>query len=175
MKTIKIGMLVSILFLFQGCLTQQHQTINIHSGGQRALSKPIQTTYRDYNHNEVRTYQFEKPTQNNMYNGSIKGRVTIIQYDQPKKSWFYEIEGSDTKNYKLPYARFYNKKKLVNSGDRVYVILKNSHLQKLYFIDKSNKMHRNTLVHKSKRLIHKGKRKARSTDIALPQEERINF
>ncbi|WP_331775491.1 hypothetical protein [Sulfurospirillum sp. 1612] len=175
MKTIKIGIAISILFLFQGCLTQQYQTINIHKGDQRKLSKPISKTYRDYNHHEVRTYQFEKPAQNNIYNGSIKGRVTIIQYDQPKKSWFYEIKGTDTKNYKLPYARFYNKKKLVNRGDRVYVILKNSHLQKLYFIDKSNKMHHDAPAHKTKRVIYKGERKVRSTDIALPQEERINF
>ncbi len=123
------------------------------------------------------------------YNGSIKGIVTGLRYDNLKRSWLYEIKGLDTSNGKLPYAKFYSAKKRANIGDYVYAILRNSSLVELYFIKKANKIKKRRVY---KKIVRRGVKKKitkkvtvkedkkedkrrKRTNIGVPQEEYISF
>ena len=67
--------------------------------------------------------------------GVIKGIVQKVSFD---RKWEYELKGIDTSNAKLPYAKFYSKKRVFFVGDEVYAIFKNRLLQEYYILKRSN-------------------------------------
>jgi len=97
-----------------------------------------------------------------------------------KHSWLYEVQGIDTSNQKLSYARFYHYKKLADEGDLVYIILDNSRLQNLFFIKKANKIKKQNKKTKSKQIHHKkttrkSNKRRKPTKIGLPTVEHVDF
>ena len=175
-----------ILLFFQGCVTTTN-TINRAdykpSLAVRAEKKsPIQIDSSSMYDIEIQTVKKAKDINfsNTLYNGSIKGIISNLKFDKTKKLWIYEIRGVDISNAKLPYAKFYNSKKLANEGDFVYVILVNSKLKDLFFIKKGNKLSKKTKfakkrkVKKRKRVYMLGKRKI-SPKIGVPTVENVTF
>ncbi|MDX1809553.1 MAG: hypothetical protein R3331_08445 [Sulfurospirillaceae bacterium] len=152
-------------------MTLNKSTYNV----QNQNEKTVQRSQVKVKQNYVHTYTNEKPKYENIYSGSIKGIVKVIKYERSKKSWLYEISGVDTSNFKLPFAKFYYKKKLANHGDLVYVILKNSKLKNLFFINKTNQARYYERKNNTADIVHKRNKSRIVHWISVPKVERVNF
>lgn len=195
MKSLAILSFVVFSVFFSGCsLSNRVATVNRSDMQQnRPKSKPLvkrviqkqkksETEPSVYNKIVVKqTIKKQARKLSSNYNGSIKGVITNLSYNKIKKLWLYEIEGRDTSNGKLPYAKFYHYKKLANLGDFVYVILRDSSLVELYFIKKANKIYKSKKNRKNikikgvKKVIHKRDMSRKTPNIAVPEEEYISF
>ncbi len=172
MKYLKISLIVSILFILQGCIAPS-TTINKSTYKQQVSSKiPHVEKSIEQNYTHIKT---TKATNEINYNGSIKGVVQSIKYDKVKKSWLYIVQGIDTSHAKLPYARFYHDKKLASKGDLVYIILRNSSLQNLFFIKKANKITQKIKTTKKKKIWHKRNKSRETPWIGLPSVEQVTL
>ena len=110
--------------------------------------------------------------------GSIKGNITKLIYTNGL--WQYEVKGLDTSNNKLPYAKFTHKKKLAQSGDFVYAIVKDSKLQELFLIKRANfkkKEIKKIKKHKKvqKKRVKKSNRTRKKQIIGVPTTESISL
>lgn len=175
MTFIKIFIIASILFLLQGCIvtdtTINQSSYKVENPKHEVVQKsPLQLKQ---DHSFIASNA--KPAYDRIYNGSIKGIINTIKYEKHKKTWLYEIKGVDTSNYKLPYARFFYKKKLARHGDLVYVILKNSKLQNLFFINKTNEPRYYERKNNTVDVIHKRNKNRIVHWIALPKVEKVDF
>jgi hypothetical protein len=137
-----------VLFFIQGCLldtkTINTQNFNNPSSANfapkdKAVVQKDSTALYNIQIQTVKTSKNIHPSKSN-YTGSIKGIIKTIKYDKNRAKWLYEVVGKDTSNAKLPYAKFYDSKKLANVGDYVYIVLNNSILRNLFFIKKANKI-----------------------------------
>jgi len=75
-------------------------------------------------------------------NGIVKGNVVVHTYD--KDLWNYEVEGKDTNNQKLSYAKFTHTKSVAKKGDYVYAVIKNGKLKELFLIERANYKQKHT-------------------------------
>ncbi|MFK5880678.1 MAG: hypothetical protein QM482_00550 [Sulfurospirillum sp.] len=176
--------LFCIVLFFQGCVFTAN-TINKTNYKSTPVQKPqkIMPTQKDSSSlYDIEIQTVKKPQKINFfktfYTGSIKGVIKSLTYDKKKKSWLYEIVGKDTSHGKLPYAKFYNDKKLANRGDFVYVILNNSVLKDIFFIKKANKNYKKlqkTKISKKYLKLHKQNKSRKSPDISLPTVENVTF
>lgn len=64
--------------------------------------------------------------------GFIKGVIQSIEWDRAQNLWVYEVAGSDTKNGKLPHARFSHNQKLYSPGAFIYAQIKDGSLVEMY-------------------------------------------
>ncbi|MBL0687656.1 MAG: hypothetical protein JJV95_02880 [Sulfurospirillum sp.] len=68
--------------------------------------------------------------------GTIKGIVVIS--DDDNGTWKYGVEGNDTSNQKLSYAKFTHESYLAKKGDYVYAIIEDSKLKEIFLINEAN-------------------------------------
>jgi hypothetical protein len=154
------------------------KTINTNEIIQNKPDKKIQKKSDFLN---IKTTNLSNNQKKIIYSGSIKGIIQKLSYDKVKHSWLYEVQGIDTSNQKLPYARFYHYKKLANEGDLVYIILDNSNLKNLFFIKKTNKIKKQSKKSikpkkiKHKRITHKLDKRRKTAGISLPTVEHVDF
>lgn len=64
--------------------------------------------------------------------GYIKGVIQRIEWDENQGLWVYEVAGSDTKNGKLPQAKFTYDQKLFAPGAFIYAQIKDDKLVEMY-------------------------------------------
>ena len=182
----KYFILFLFIVIFQGCFStvntvnrSTYQGETSHIKQQKALH--VQKKKSGLYDIETQTVKNEKnySEKRAVYSGSIKGIIKSIVYDKSRKTWKYEIEGKDTSHGKLPYAQFYNDKKLAMKGDFVYVILDNSNLKNLFFIKKTNRISKRTKTYrkvtkkvKKKKNIYIGRKKLK---LGVPTVENITF
>lgn len=120
-------------------------------------------------------------------NGFIKGIVKYIYYSNRKKSWVYDILGTDLSNHKLKSALVYGKKDDARKGELVYAVIKGGKIISIFILNsirnyKIRKNKNNKISKKFKyshKHIAKPKKKpysrARKEVIGIPTEENITF
>lgn len=67
--------------------------------------------------------------------GYIKGILRKVVHEGTSGLWHYEVEGTDTSNFKLPYARFSHTAFLAPVGAAVYVQIEKGKLLQLYALE----------------------------------------
>jgi len=105
--------------------------------------------------------------------GYIKGVVRKAVYDAKTGLWQYEVEGTDTANAKLPFAKFTHTSPMASLNDRVYVRIENNRLKELYTLDKPS-----TVAAPRRPVAPSGSPAKRTLDrqvVSVPQSETIVF
>ncbi len=182
----KYFFLFFISIILQGCFSTL-STVNVsapqnqidHQKTKQVISKQKDNTgLYDI---EVQTVKNNKIShkKTSLYTGSIKGVIRSIKYNKSKKAWIYEVDGLDMSNGKLPYAKFYDSKKLASKGDLVYIVLNNSNLKNLFFIKKANKISKRkkvyTRVYKQAKVKQRKYIGRRKMQLGVPTVENITF
>ncbi len=177
-----------IVLLFQGCVfttITTNKTVNRTSYKSVPIQKSKKTMVVKKDSSSLYNIEIQtvkKPQKINFsktfYTGSIKGIIKSLTYNKNKKQWLYEIVAKDTSNGKLPYAKFYNNKKLASLGDFVYVILDNSILKDIFFIKKANRVVKKTkkpTKQKKHIRLHEQDKIRKNPGISVPTVENVTF
>ncbi len=159
----KILFFLPIFLLLIGCSTSQ-DTLPLPKHYQEKNISPSQKQQINYYqanntfHNSSKTKKV-KNIIDLKGDGYIKGIVKTIHYDRVKKRWIYTIQGTDTTNGKLSFAKAYSLKQSAKENDLVYAIIKHGYITSIYIYQTSKSY---TLT-KKRKLANKQKRTKKYT------------
>ncbi len=120
-------------------------------------------------------------------NGFIKGIIKYVYYSNRKKSWIYDILGTDLSNHKLKTALVYGEKDYARKGELVYAVIKDGKITSIFILNSTKNYkiikNKNNKISKKFKYSHKHiiklKKKpysrARKEVISVPTEENITF